>query len=334
MNLVDYLMSGKERGSASGQHLQSLGRTAAQAYTNSGTPMNDTIAGMAKEASLNHDQIKRVAEAANTEVFIHEFARPYELNIAYPLADAAAIANRVQATHHVEKTASVALSAPRQRRYVPGSETASLEQLFGGRSFVKEAAAPVSQERMMQVYRGLSDMHRNARGERDAAEVQFLSKMAALQRVVHREISSGETPWAVGAAVALANPSQALFSVISSELGNAMEARSLVKVAEAGYQVEPDNAVTGLVQDLEAITEKLMASEETVQRTKAAIDELLTMLRGQPEPNPTSDLFAENASASASATPQNAPGQQAGAPPQGGMPQQYASQADSQTPPM
>jgi hypothetical protein len=122
-----------------------------------------------------------------------------------------------------------------------------------------------------------------------------------------------------------------LYEVIAADLGDKMSAVPLAKLAQDGYEVEPDNAVTGLVQELESVAQKLLASEETVQRTKMAIDELLTLLRGQPGPNPTSDLFAANASTTTSADPQSMQAQQG----QGQLqaPQSPPSvQSDSQVP--
>lgn len=293
-SFIDYLMSAKERTSADAARLQSIGKQAAREFVEDGKPLNDTIGTLSKEAGLNLEQIKRVVEYANNETFIAKFAQPYDKNIEFPVADAALVASAVHQTclPH-EKTASLqhAVVLP---RYRPGSE---LFPQYLEQPLEKVAHVVPSPERIMKNMRGFKDVLKNTESEREFLESDFLSKFAQLHRLVNQELAAGEPPWAVGAAVAMARPSEALYGIIAGELGKSMETASLAKVAQMGMEVPEDNAITGLVQDLEGVSQKLIASVDVVQRTQAAIDELLQFLRGTPETTPTNDLFAESGSA-------------------------------------
>ena len=298
MNLVDYIMSSKSSGGANAAELQSIGKSAAKAYIESGKPLNDTVAEMAKEASLNYEQIKRAAEFANNETFLMRFRQPYERNVSFPVADASVISRNIHGAtmdQAQEKTASFGgrpWMSPAPNRYVPGGEGFSLERMLGVKPKTKTASAGPSRDELSRKCLLAMDELKGMNAEKGALEVSFLAKVAQLNRIVHSEIVSGTEPWAIGAAVVQANPSKVLFSIIASELGNSMETSSIQKMAAAGYEVMEDNPVTGLVQDLEAVSQKLLANEETTQRTRAAIDELLNLLRGQPEVNPTVELFS------------------------------------------
>lgn len=322
MNLAEYIMSKKDGANANTAQLQIVGKEAARALLDNGTPLDDTVRSMSKESGLNFEQITRAAEFANNETFIRRFAQPYDRNIAYPLADARSIAASIHADLlPVEKTAS------RQVRttdaYRPGWENLSERDLFGGAvpsRMVKEA----SLDRNAVARKALvaKETLRNTQAETEYIEAQFLTKIAQLNRAVYQETASGTEPWMVGAAVVHARPSTALFGVIASELGRSMETAQLVKMAAAGFEVEEENPITSLVQDLENITQKLQANEEITQRTKATIEELLNLLRGPEDVNATEQLFSEDRQQAAQQMGQQL-GQQLGgapAPPPPGAP--------------
>lgn len=333
MNLVDFIMSKKSAGGANAVELQSIGKAAAKAYVEKGTPLNDTVSEMAKEAGLNYEQIKRAAEFANNETFLIKFRQPYERNVAFPVADASVISRNIHtdALPAQEKTASRTWSGTASNRYVPGSEGFSLERMLGVKPLEKQASTGPSRNELIRDFLAKKDHLAELKAETEVLEARFLAKVAQLNREVHQETVSGTEPWAIGAAVVKANPSNVLFSIIASELGASIDTASMHKMAAAGYELMEGNAVTGLVQDLEAISQKLLANEDTSQRTRAAVEELLTLLRGQPDTNPTVELFSgapvdtteqpsapmpPEAQGQPPAAPSGAPGQSQPAPPQ------------------
>lgn len=338
MNLVDFLMTAKERGgTAEAAELRRLGETAATKYAREGAPVNDTLALMAKEASLNHEQIKRAVEFANNKMFIDKFAQPYDKNIEFPLADADTVSQKISGELTLPKTASIALIAAKP--YRPGQEYGSVEQLFGGRSLVKTASAKPQtdfvRERAARAYRHCKDSLGLAMQKHAGLEARVLHKIAELHRTVSQEVRAGEPPWAIGAAIALANPSEELFGFLADELAGSFEYLGKQKTAQMGAEIEPDNPVTGLVQDLQNIMDKLQAQEEHVTQVRQAIDGLLTFLRGPEQTNPTDQLFQDDPNASvqppeppppppidpATGQPMQPPGPpQPGGPPQGPPP--------------
>lgn len=280
--------------------LQQMGRTAATAFAEQNVELNHTIRGLAKEAGLNSEQIKRVAESANNEAFLHKFRQPFDQNISFVLADSNSIARDIHAQvldtlDHVKTAGTNYSSRKVTTRYIPGSEAYSLEKMFGGRCLEKVASHAPGPAELMAAYISAKDTHDCAYQVMQAGEERILAKFAMLSRVVEQESRCGEPNWAIGAAVAQANPSKELYDLVQQVLGHAMEPCSLQKVAQMGQELQPDNAITGLVQDLEQIMQKLTAAEDTVQRTAAQIQELLTVLNGQPEPNPANELFQEQA---------------------------------------
>ena len=294
-SLAEYILSMKDAsGGAATAQLQLIGKEAARKHVVDGVPLNDTLRTMSKEAGLNFEQIQRVAEYANNDVFVRRFAQPYERNIAFPLADAREVAGTLHsALLPVEKTAA-RQSLTKTASYKPGQELVSFSDLFGGARPSKEKVASFDSNEVARKILALRETVRDTRNEVAFIEAEFLTKVAQLNRIVHQEMSSGTHPWEVGAAVVKARPCKELFGVIASELGRSMETAPLTKMAALGYEVEEDNPVTSLVQDLENITQKLQSSEELTQRTLAAIQDLLGLLRGPEEVNPIEQLFAED----------------------------------------
>lgn len=291
--LYDYIMSKKNGAGANVAELQQIGRDAARAYIDNGVELNTSLRGMAKEASLNFEQIKRVAEYANNEAFLMRFRQPYKNNVEFPVADATVIASgmHLDVTPVVEKTASSAV-LPTNKRYLPGQEDRRLAHLFDVPK-EKVASTGPTRDELIRKYLATKDEYAIQKQEQMLQETDFLSKMAHLNRVVYQEMQGGTRPWEIGAAVVAANPSNKLFTIVAGELGHYMETSGISKMAALGMEVEEGNPVTSLVEDLENVVQKLLANEELTQRTKGTIEELLALLRGPADTNPTADLFAE-----------------------------------------
>ena len=76
----------------------------AQAFLKEHKPLNETITKIASEHGLNRDQIARVAEGANTEVYVQLMNQATDKYIQFENADTAKIASAV---HGVVKTAEI-----------------------------------------------------------------------------------------------------------------------------------------------------------------------------------------------------------------------------------
>ncbi len=342
-DLFEYLTSARPEKTADGEQLRLLGVKAARAYIDNDVPLNDSIVSFAKEAHLSEEKVRRVVEFANNHANTEKMKAGYDTNITFPLADTSAIMQVVGAGS--VKTASVSRTYVPAPKWRPGPEV-TLENIFAPHSATVrgrlEGETKVASAGTLNYYdeygdrrdlagvelrrKGAYDAHRIAKDDLLLAEQRVLSKLASLSRLVAQAIHSGDSPEAVAAAVGLAEPSKELLSIVQHELGDNYRPADMRKLAAEGVEVDPNNPVTGLIQDLAALSEKLVAADEHVQNTKAAVDQLMQFLQGQPDQSPTNQLFADEAPniALQQMQQQQAQAQQAAQQPQGqpGQPQQ------------
>ena len=317
-DLIDYLLSAKDRASPKGEELRHLGKRASAQYLTSGTSLNDAVAGIAKESSLNYEQVKRVAEAANNETFAQLFQKDYDKNVVFPLADHGTIVQKLQMTEApLAKTASYQTPTKRQR-YIPGGELVSLDYLLaGGRVKVAEYVPQYSTRDLNALV--LRNRHFVKAAESDLTTLgsEFFLRLDKFRQLVKTAVAHGNPSWAVGAAIAAAEPSSQLYAYLQAEIGpQFMQRPSLLKMAQDGMVAMPDPQIMGLVQELEMIGQKMVAAEETMTRAKAVIGELLSILRGPDETNPAAAVFQGGQGM----PPQGPPAMGMGPPP--GMPPQ------------
>src|SRR6266496_1368922 len=92
-DLLDYLIDGKEsRRDISAEQLELMGRQAASLYLDERIALNDGVAKLASEhPGINHEQIKRVVEFANTAVYLalHDKNKVAGTTSSYPQFDVA-----------------------------------------------------------------------------------------------------------------------------------------------------------------------------------------------------------------------------------------------------
>lgn len=72
--------------------LENLAGIAAEQYLKHNVPLNDSITKLAQENALNHEQVNRVVEAANTGVYVKLFNESNNKYIEFPNADSEKIA--------------------------------------------------------------------------------------------------------------------------------------------------------------------------------------------------------------------------------------------------
>jgi hypothetical protein len=126
MNFEEFLSEFNDAGCVDPESLKMMGKKAAAMFLTDKTPMNTSIANLVKEASLNEEQVKRVVEFANNEVFSELFRQDYDKNIAFPVADPGKVLDLIGKP--VEKTASYI--EVRTQEYIPGSEGVNVLDLF------------------------------------------------------------------------------------------------------------------------------------------------------------------------------------------------------------
>ena len=284
------------------QQLKTWGRLAASELVTNNVPMNTTIQGFIKESSLNPEQVKRIVEEANNVAFLEiKKAGKWDRNIEYPVADFDVICGAAPLEVGQTKVASVLVG--NKPDYIRGAEGVSLESMFGwdgGR--VKTASAPTPQAKPWQLQHQLHELQSDVAGE--YLEVQdLLTKVAQ----VSYEAARYHAPEDVGLAIIQACETKGVLDLIKS----AMDNRVAFTKSAMGPNMAPSpmSPFTGLVQELEAASMKLMMSNQQMQQTQIAMDALLTTLRG-----PTGAMGAQPQF-------QPAPGeQQMAAPPSGSGP--------------
>ena len=260
MDFVQYLSS-KEDAGASPETLRQLGSRAAVRFVQEKAPLNHSIASMAKEAGLNIEQVRRVAEYANNATFAHLFKNGYEKNITFPMADASAIMQEKDST--VTKTASTKPYIP-ESKYIPGQEYVSIDDAFGASEDLEKVAGISDTERHVKALEFLDLKRESDRldSEIKLAADEFAIKLHGLKDLCKEAANSGYTPSTIGAAIESANPSDGLLSVIKTDFEDSVSFGHMDKLAFGGMAVMPGNPVTGLTQDLEGVSGKLVTAQQ------------------------------------------------------------------------
>ena len=138
-DLETYLTSESKKHVGSSD-LRIMGKKAAANFISDEVPLNESIAELAKESSLNDEQVKRVVEHANTNTFLELFGTEYGDNIEFPVADSSEVQEMMQPE---EKLASEIPSIPNDK-YIPGQEYVSLTDVFSSETeFEKEASEDI-----------------------------------------------------------------------------------------------------------------------------------------------------------------------------------------------
>lgn len=286
----NYLLN-KEDSGVSPSELRHMGKQAAVRYLQKDTPLNDSIAELAKEAGLNLEQIKRVSEFANNDTFAAMFKLGFAKNITFPMADASAVSQAMHAPK--EKTASIKREViPSRMRYIPGQEAIDIEAVFGGDQDTEKLASysdPATRDstnKFLDAHRE----HRNASADKEALGDIFHIKIAALKDLCKEASRSGNSAGIIGYAIESANPSKGLLEVIRDSIGD-IEFGHGAELEKIGMGMMMGNPITGLTQELEGVSQKLVMAQQAVAKTQMAMSELLTILRGPDMSGPTAQVF-------------------------------------------
>lgn len=282
MDFEQYLSS-KEDTAVSPETLKQLGGKAAALYIKEERPLNESIAEMAKESSLNLEQVKRVAEYANNATFAHLFKGSYDKNITFPMADASAVMQTKNETR--EKTASKTVLP--KGKYIPGQEYVSLDEVFGAEELEKEAGMSDTERSILaKRFLDLKIERDNLSIEVDGLADTFATKLSSLKHLCEQAQAEGYSTSTIGSAIESANPSEGLRDVIDIDFGDLVEFGYSEKLAMHGMALMPGNPISGLTQDLESVSGKLVGAQQAMHRVNTSMSELLTILRG-PDPGHT-----------------------------------------------
>ena len=176
-------------------------------------------------------------------------------------------------------------------KYIPGEEYVSLDAAFKtSDGFVKEASVH-SQKESVNNYLDLKQTLHNTTQEQTILASDLFHKLGSLRALCKQASAEGPSASTVGAVILSAEPSSGLVDVIEEHVGELVDFSSKDKLAMMGYSVTPGNPMTGLTQDLESISNKLITTQQTITRTQMAMTELLGVLKGHEMGSPTARLF-------------------------------------------
>ena len=317
MDFEQYLSS-KEDTSVSPETLKQLGGKAAAQYIQKERPLNESISEMAKESSLNMEQIKRVSEYANNATFAHLFKGSYDKNITFPMADAAAIMQLKDTPQ--EKTASRQVLP--KGRYIPGQEYVSIDDVFGAEEIEKVAGVSESERGVLaKKFLDMKIQRDGLSSDVDILADQFAVKLSSLKQLCKEAQAEGYSSSTIGAAIEACNPSEGLREVIEIDFEDLVEFGYTEKLAMHGMALMPGNPISGLTQDLESVSGKLVGAQQAMHRVNTSMSELLTILRG-PDPGHTmaNQVFNPGGMGSEPAPPPQGPASMASPSPAGGPP--------------
>jgi hypothetical protein len=171
--------------------LKLLAKRAAAEYVKEETPLNDSIKELAKEASLNAEQTKRVIEMANTETFVRLFSGNYDKNIDFDVADPEAILSHEKTASHTPRPAYRISS-----KYVPGQEYVDLDEVFASDSESEKTGEDEWTSKKTHEYLDLrakvkhatADLHAQA----NVCELSLVALRTSLERTVNEGAPLGE----------------------------------------------------------------------------------------------------------------------------------------------
>lgn len=292
MDLEQYLTSKSDCGcSVDADTLKLYGQKAATQFVGCQVPMNDTIVQMAKEANLNHEQVKRVVEHANNLAFSQMFKAGFSQNITFPMADTAAVMQNLEAPMQV-KQASVEIV--KGTRYVPGQERVSLEGAFGynavTRAIEKVASPKVDRPALARQYLDKIGQVRQAQSDMEILADSFELKLVELDRLIKEASAEGFSAEVIGSCVDAAKPSSIIRNYLGERYGARVAFDSITKLAQMGMEVMP-NPITDTVGILQGMQEQLFQLQDSIQSAQDQVSQMLSTMQQPIHEDPAEKLF-------------------------------------------
>lgn len=263
---------------------------AASQMVGKGTPMNDSILGIAKEAHLNDEQIKRVVEQANHAAFATLLKTGFDKNVHFDVADADKVIKRL------EPSMSKQASAPQHQdrsRYIPGQEGVTLEGMMGLEGGVEKTAGPArpSQHELARQYLDASSQLRQMVSQRESMADAIGEKLEDLDRLYKLASSAGNSAHAIGACIELGRPDENLMRLFTGRYAGLVEFGQMAKLAQEGVEVQPQNPITDLVGQIQQMQETFLSLQESIEQAQATLSGMLATLNTPKEESPADKLF-------------------------------------------
>jgi hypothetical protein len=304
VDLEQYLSSKTDcEPSVDADTLKLYGHKAATQFVGGQAPMNDSIVQMAKEAGLNHEQVKRVVEHANNAAFSQMFKAGFSQNVTFQMADTSAVLQSLESPMQV-KQASVEIV--RGSRYVPGQERVSLESAFGynaiTRALEKTAAPAVDRAELTKQYLDKIGHVRKMRSDIEILADAFELKTAELDNLVKRARAEGHDAEVIGSCVDAAGASQVVSRYLAERYGSTVKTGSLHKLAQAGMEMVA-NPITDAVTTLQDMQEQLFQLQSSIEQAQQQVGAMLMTMQQPAQNSPAERLFS------------SAPARMAGPPP-------------------
>jgi len=269
--------------------LLSMAKRASVRYMDEDVSLTDSITEMAKEASLTDEQVKRVVEYANNATFAALFKNNYNKNITFPMADTNAVLGGVRETKEKVSEARVSTN---YRKYIPGEEFVDLDEAFKTSDDFQKVAHVDNTAANTRDFLDLSQELEGLSHEKTVLSAALIDGLGSLKDMCKEASADGYAASTVGAVILTGAPSPGLVDVIREYVGDDLvDFSTKNKLAMLGYSAMPGNPMTGLTQDLESVSNKLIASQQAITRTQMAMTELLGVLKGNEIGSPAARLF-------------------------------------------
>ena len=293
VDLEQYLSSKTDCGpSVDADTLKLYGHKAATQFVGEQRPMNESITQMAKEAGLNHEQVRRVVEHANNVAFSQMFKAGFSQNITFPMADASVVLQHLESPMPV-KQASVEI--PRGARYVPGQERVSLESAFGynavTRAIEKTAAPKIDRAALTKQYLDKVGHVRKMKSDIELLADSFELKVGQLDNLIKQARAEGYGGEVIGSCVDAANPSPIVSRYLQDRYGQDIKMGSLQKLAQDGTEVVVENPITDAVTTLQNMQEQLFQLQDSIAQAQQQVESMLMTMQQPQQENPSSRLF-------------------------------------------
>lgn len=162
-------------------------KTAVSEYLTKNVPLNDTITKIAETHGLNKDQISRIVEAANTDVYVNLFNQAKDKYIHYETADTEKIANRI---FKVEKTSEVPFNDYQEPPVRNELEVPITESLFKTAE-IEVNELPTTQSEGYHEYYKMAALESRLMERMDEIEVKYEQDSSILLAMVKQAVLGG-----------------------------------------------------------------------------------------------------------------------------------------------
>jgi len=276
--------------------LRMFGQKAATQFVGGQVPMNDSIVQMAKEANLNHEQVKRVVEHANNLAFSQMFKAGFSQNITFPMADTSVVMQNLEAPMQV-KQANVNVEIVKGSRYVPGQERASLEGAFGYNAVTKAieklASPQVDRAALTRQYLDKVGQIQQAQSDLEILADTFELRLVELDRMVKEASAEGYSSEELGACIDAASPSTLMRGYLGSRYGSRVSMDSITKLGQMGMEVMP-NPITDSVAILQRMQEQLFQLQDSITEAQGQVGSMLDTMKQPIHEDAAERLFRQS----------------------------------------